>query len=203
MTQMMITRVIRTVFVGIVLCSVTAAFCQTNLIRNCSFERPVVTPGTYRLFFTGQTFSHWKVVGQSGSLTLVSGTFTQEKFTFPAKAGVQWLDLTGNSQTPTGVAQTVATTPGGAYTLTFYVGNIYDPHGVFGVRSTVSVWVDGQQVYTATNSRGKGKKSMIWQRFITTIVATSSTTTIAFINGDPSNDTANGLDKISLVPQGD
>jgi len=199
----LITRMMRASLVGMILCYVTAAFCQTNLIKNRSFEWPVVKPGTYRLFNTGRTFSHWQVVGDSGSVTLVSGTFTQNGFSFPAKAGVQWLDLTGNSQTTTGVAQTVATTPGAAYTLTFFVGNIYDPHGSFGVSSTVNVWVDGQQVYRATNSRGKGKTSMVWQKFTTTIVTTNSPTTIAFINGDPPNDSANGLDQITLVPQGD
>jgi Protein of unknown function (DUF642) len=200
----MITRTMRAGLVGMVLCSVTPAFCQTNLIKNHSFERPVVTPGTYRLFRTGKTFSHWQVVGDSGYVAVVSETFTCCGFSFPAKTGVQWLDLTGsNSNTATGVAQTVATTPGAAYTLTFYVGNIYDPHDGLGVSSTVNVWVDGQQVYRATNSRGKGKTSMIWQKFTTTIVATSSTTTIAFINGDPSNDNNNGLDAITLVPQGD
>ena len=203
MTRMIITRLTRAGLVGMVLCSVTAAFCQTNLFKDGSFEKPVVQPGTYRLFSTEKTFHHWQVVGDAGSVTLVSGTFTEEGFTFPAKAGVQWLDLTGNSQTATGVAQTVTTTPDAAYTLTFYVGNIYDPDGVFGVSSTVNVWVDGQQIYRATNSRRTEKAYMVWHKFTTTIMATSSTTTIAFINGDPPNDTANGLDKVRLVPQGD
>jgi hypothetical protein len=39
-----------------------------------------------------------------------------------------------------------------------------------------------------------------WQRFIRKITATSTATTIAFMNGDPSNDTYNGLDTISLTP---
>jgi len=193
----------RTGFVGMVLCSVTAVFAQTNLIKNRSFERPVVPSGGFRLFSTGKTFSHWKVVGDSGNVAVVSGMYTEQRFRFPAKAGAQFLDLTGASNTATGVAQTVATTPGAAYFLTFYVGNIYDPHGVDGVTSTVNVWVDGQQVYRATNSRGKAKTSLTWQKFTTTIVAASSTTTIAFINGDPPSDNVNGLDAITLVPQGD
>jgi hypothetical protein len=65
----------------------------------------------------------------------------------------------------------------------------------------VNVWVDGQQVYTATNSRGKGRTAVNWQQFATTIVATSSQTTIAFINGDPPSDNANCLDGIAMVLQ--
>jgi hypothetical protein len=201
--KMLIIRVKRAGFLGMILCSVTAAFCQTNLIKNCSFERPVVPSGSYQTFSTGEAFPHWKVVGDPGNVAVVSDTYREQRFTFPAKAGVQFLDLTGTSNTATGVAQTVATTPNSAYTLTFFVGNINDPRRIDGVSSTVNVWVDGQQVYKATNSWGKGKTSLVWQKFTTTITATSSKTTIAFINGDPPNDNVNGLDKISLVPQGD
>jgi fatty acid-binding protein DegV len=83
------------------------------------------------------------------------------------------------------------------------VGNVYDPQGIFGVSSTVIVRVNGKQVYKATNSRGKGKATQVWEKFVTTITATSSKTTIAFINDDPSNDTENGLDAITVVPLND
>ena len=201
MSTRMLSRMLWIWLVSMVLGSATVAFCQANLIKNRSFERPIVTPGTYEKFFTGETLMNWNVIGDPGSVTLVSGTFSEEGFDFPAKEGIQWLDLTGNSQTSTGVSQTVSTTPGAAYTLSFWVGNVYDPHGGFGIRSTVIVQVDGQQVYTATTSRGKGKTAMTWRHFATTIVATSLQTTIAFLNGDPPNDTANGLDAVTLVLQ--
>jgi len=197
-------RGVRASVAALVLClASTAAYGASNLIKNGSFEKPVVAVGGYQVFSTGDTFSHWTTVGDSGNVAIVSGAFTQNGFSFPAKAGQQWLDLTGVSQTATGVAQKVVTVPGQAYTLTFFVGNAYDPGGIFGVSSTVNVLVNGQQAFTATNTKGKGKTLQVWQKFITTIMATSSKTTIAFINGDPSNDTQNGLDKITLVPQGD
>ena len=200
--KVLFTRVMWSGIVGMMLCSVTAAFGQTNLIKNGSFERPVAPYRGYRLFSTGNTFSHWQVVGDSGSVDVISGTFTEAPvLSFPAWAGSQWLDLTGDSNTATGVAQTVATTPNAAYTLTFYVGNMYDPRWGNGVSSTVNVLVDGQQVYQATNSKGKWRTSLTWQKFTTTIVATSSETTIAFINGDTPSDGANGLDAIKLVLQ--
>ncbi len=203
MIRVLVTRKIRAACFGIVMVSATAVFCQTNLIKNRSFERPVVPSGSYRLFSMGKTFSNWQVVGEPGNVAVVSGTYTEPHFTFPAKVGAQFLDLTGTSNTATGVAQTVPTTPGAAYTLSFFVGNVYDPHGGNGVSSTVNVWVDGQQVYRAINSRGKGKHSLTWQRFTTTVVATTSEMTIAFINGDPASDNANGLDAVTLVPEHD
>src|SRR5712691_6300117 len=108
---------------------------------------------------------------------------TQNGIAFPAKKGKQWLDLTGfNSNSATEVAQTVATTPGVAYTLSLYVGNVVDPNGVVGTTSTVNVLVDGGQVFTAANSMGQGQSKQVWQKFTTTIMATSTQTTIAFIN---------------------
>lgn len=203
MTQRFVQRWIRASLIGIILGSVSAAFCQTNLIKNGSFERPVVPYRIYRLFSTGHTFSHWRVVGDAGNVAVANGTVTiPPVYSFPAQAGSQFLDLTGVSNTATGVAQTVATTPNASYTLTFYVGNTYDPNGPNnGVSSTVNVLVDDQQVFQATNSTGKGRTALTWQKFTTTIVATSSQTTIAFINGDPSTDNINGLDAVSLVPQ--
>jgi hypothetical protein len=174
-----------------------------NLIGNGSFETPVITPGTYQLFSTGETFAGWSVVGAAGNVAIVSATFEQNGFTFPAASGSQFLDLTGISNSATGVQQNVATTAGTAYTLTFYVGNVVDPGGIFGVSSTVYVLVDGQQTFTATNSRGAGQTKQVWQKFTTTISATAASTTIAFINGDPPTDQNNGLDAISLVAQAD
>jgi len=174
-----------------------------NLIKNGSFEKPVAPSGSYELFAESQKFGGWTVVGASGNVTLVSGTFTQNGFTFPAAGGIQWLDLTGNSNTATGVQQVVATTPGTAYTLTFYVGNVYDPGGIFGVTSTVNVYVNNALVFTATNSRGAGQTKEVWQKFTTTITASSAQTTIGFLNGDPGSDTCNGLDLVSLVAQAD
>jgi hypothetical protein len=174
-----------------------------NLIKNGSFEKPVVTAGSYELFSTGGTFTGWTVVGATGNVAVASGTAVESGFSFPAAGGAQWLDLTGASNTATGVQQTVATTPGAAYTLTFYVGNCDDPGGPWGTTSTVNVLVDGTQIYTATNSKGAGQTKIVWRKFTTTITASSAHTTIAFINGDPPSDNSNGLDLVSLVVQAD
>jgi hypothetical protein len=184
-----------------IVCLLASPAFAGSLIKGGNFEKPVVPSGGSMTFSVGQTFGRWTVVGAPGAVSIVSGTFTQNGITFPAKKGKQWLDLTGfNSNSATGVAQTVATIPGATYTLTFYVGNVVDPIGVFGTTSTVNVLVDGTPVFSATNSMGQGQNKQVWQKFTTTITAASSQTTIAFINGDPSSDFTNGLDGVKLVP---
>ncbi len=177
-----------------------AAFASfsTNLIKNGGFEKPVVPIGSYEGFSTGQSFKHWTVTGATGNVAVVSNTFTQNGFTFPAQSGKQWLDLTGVSNTATGVTQTIPTTSGSSYTITFWVGNVYDPGGIFGTTSTVDVLVNGTQIAADTNSQNGGTMQ-VWQKFKAHFTATSSSSSITFLNGDPSNDTNNGLDSVSIT----
>jgi len=177
----------------------SAAAAATNAIKNGGFEKPVAGFGSFIPFNQGTSFSHWQVVGAVGNVALVSGGFAQNGFTFPAKSGSQWLDLTGISQSATGVQQTVPTVASSEYTLTFFVGNVVDPDGIFGTSSTVDVYVDGSIVDAATNSKGAGKTTQVWQRFSVTFPTPNPTTTIAFINGDPATDTSNALDGVKLT----
>jgi|HubBroStandDraft_4_1064222.scaffolds.fasta_scaffold596458_1 hypothetical protein len=174
-----------------------------NLIKNGSFEKPVIPAGTFTNFDTGTaSLTGWQVVGATGNVSIVSTTNAGGGFTFPAAAGQQWLDLTGDgSNGATGVQQTVATTAGTAYTLTFYVGNPNDPGGPLGTTSTLNVFVNGTQTFSITNLAGAGLTSIFWQKYTTTIVAASSETTLAFMNGDGPADNTNGLDGITLVEQ--
>jgi hypothetical protein len=171
----------------------------TNLINNGSFERPVVPVGGFLVFSGGMSFSgHWKVGG--GSIDIVSTTFSQNGFTFPAKCGVQWLNLAGNGQTYTEIDRRIETAPpGGQYTLTFAVGNVVNPGGPFGTTSTVLVLVNGALKFTATNSNGSGQTKQVWKSFSVPITAQYATTEISFWNNDPSGDTDNGLDCVKLI----
>ena len=48
----------------------------------------------------------------------------------------------------------------------------------------------------------KGKKdsdTQVWRKFSTQFVAGAAQTTIAFRNGDPANDTDNGIDAVSVT----
>lgn len=175
----------------------TSAVAGTNLLRNGSFERPVVPDGGYVTVANGEkTIPGWSVVGAQGNVAPISGNFTQDGYRFPAKAGAQWIDLTGVSNTATGIQQTAVTAPGASYDLTFFVGNVSGD--IFGSTSTVKVYVNGALALSAVNS--SGTKDQVWKKFVTTITAESSRTSIRFINGDPSSDNTNGLDAVSLVP---
>lgn len=168
-----------------------------NLIQNGGFEQPSVGTGGYKLVATGQSFAGWKVVGATGNVAPISTTFQQSGINFVAKAGKQWVDLTGLSNSATGVAQVVKTQAGATYTLSFAVGNVSDPGGVFGTRSTVNVFANGHKLLAATNTGGG--KTQGWKSFTLKLKATSASTTIQLLNGDSASDSDNGLDAVSLT----
>jgi Protein of unknown function (DUF642)/PEP-CTERM motif len=161
------------------------------LITNGSFEVPTVVPGTFSNFFTGSTaISGWTVFGPA--VSIVSGSFGSGVFLFPAEDGIQWLDLTGPTSGPVeGVEQTVTTTPGQTYNLSFFVGT------GFGTTSTVGVLINGSLLATKTNSTPG--TTLNWELFTVPFTAASASTVIGFENLDPIGDDSNGLDNISLV----
>jgi Protein of unknown function (DUF642)/PEP-CTERM motif len=165
---------------------------HANLLVNGSFETPVVTVGSFSNFFSGSTaITGWTVFGPA--VSIVSGSFSPPPFSFPAQDGVQWLDLTGPTSGPIeGVNQTVTTTPGQTYNLSFYVGNIVG--GVFGTTSTVGVLINGSQIATETNSNPG--TTLTWKLFTVPFTAASASTVIGFENLD--TDDSDGLDNISL-----
>lgn len=180
----------------IVLIVATAGAQAASLIKDGGFEAPTVPVGGFTSFAKGATIARWTVVGSGGGVAIVSGTYTQGSYSFPAAAGKQWLDLTGyNSNGAEGVEQTVKTVAGTNYKLSFKVGNLSG--GIWGTQSTVNVFVNGIQVFTATNATPGTTQN--WRKFTYTFQATGATTTIDFINGDPSNDNSNGLDAVTLV----
>ena len=172
---------------------------QADSITNGSFESPVVPAGAFTNFGNGSILINgWTVVGAPGGVSIVGGTFTQNGITFPAENGNQWLDLTGNGvNSNEGVEQFFATTVGAAYTLSFWVGNVNNPGGIFGTTSTVDVLLNDSQIAQATNSNTT-TGTQTWEQFTTTFTATSATSSLLFVNGDPASDNSNGLDNISV-----
>ncbi|MDQ2894821.1 MAG: DUF642 domain-containing protein [Actinomycetota bacterium] len=182
----------------------SAAEKSVNLVVNGSFEQPVIPSLSYQLYTPGQRFEGWNVVGPAGSnVALITGDFMQNGFLFDAQSGRQDIDLTGTSdlvnRNLAGVSQSVATVRRARYTLTFWVGNVVNPGGIFGANSTVEVTVNGKRAILATNGAGKGSTSQVWRRFRVSFRASSRRTTLAFLNYDPASDTANALDSVSLV----
>jgi hypothetical protein len=181
---------------------VVAVDARANLLTNGSFETttPSVPAGSFVNFLPGSTsITGWTVVGLTGTeVSIVNTSFSQGGFTFPAEDGSNWMDLTGdgtNNDTE-GVTQTIATNPGDQYSLSFFVGNVFNPTGIFGTTSTVDVSENGVSLGAFENSCTTCTSNLTWQLF------TTSSTTLKFLNGDPSGDNSNGLDNLSLVDNG-
>ncbi|HTQ03837.1 MAG TPA: DUF642 domain-containing protein [Polyangiaceae bacterium] len=170
---------------------------QRSLLVNCSFESPVVPAGGYELFATGSSFEGWTVVGETGNVAPLSGGYVSDGITWPPEDGNQTLDLTGLSNTATGVSQSVATAPDASYTLSFWSGNVVA--APYGTTSVVHVLVDDSEIATTTNSDGTGTNTLAWKRFVLHFSATSALTTIEFLNGDASDDDSNIIDDVTLT----
>jgi hypothetical protein len=189
---------------GLLTAALLATFCSLSLradsIVNGSFEAPVVSAGGFTNFPNGSTgINGWTVIGAPGGVSIVSGTFTQNGISFPAEDGNQWLDLTGDgTNSNEGVQQSFATTVGAQYTLSFWVGNVDNPGGIFGTSSTVEVLLGDSILLSATNGNTTITGTQTWNQFVTTFTATGSTTSLAFVNGDPASDNSNGLDNVSV-----
>jgi hypothetical protein len=136
---------------------------STNLLTNGSFETPIVEAGKFTRFSGGSSsITGWTVVGPEASI--VNSTFTSWLIQFPASDGSQWLDLTGFfSRAVEGVEQTVPTVAGNAYRLSFEVGNVFDPRGIYGTTSTVAVMVNDMLLGTFTNSCTTCRNALAWK----------------------------------------
>jgi hypothetical protein len=107
------------------------------------------------------------------------------------------MDLTGASQSATGIQQVVMTDAGATYNLVFHVGNVVNPAGNLGTSSSVEVFADERSLGVFTNSDGGTTQN--WREFRLSFPATNALTRIAFVNRDPPNDSANGLDNVVLT----
>ncbi len=146
---------------------------RTNLISNGSFETPIVSG--FQLFTTGSPFdANWAINGET---TLVRGQFGTI-----ASDGAQWLSLEsfGSAAFPNNdatISQTITTTPGVAYDLTF-------DYTVLGSDSVNTPW-------QLDFNFGAGVQSLLidntaqltigaWQNHTVRFTATAATTTISF-----------------------
>ena len=185
-----------------------ARVARATPITNASFEAttPPVAAGTFGLFTPGSTgITGWTVVGNAGTdVGVVNTGFVQSGISFVADDGSNWVDLTGlDTNNPTqGVQQSIPTIVGDSYTLSFFVGNVDSPATGFGVTSKVNVFANGASLGSFTNGCTTCVTTLQWQPFSATFVATSASTTLLFLNGDPVNDNSNGLDNVALTDNG-
>lgn len=173
--------------------------------ENGTFLNPVPDPGGFALVDTGERYGEWRVVGQAGNVSWISGSYQHDGFQFPGPDGVDstWVNLAAISRTATGIVHApVPTTVGAAYTLTFSVGNLVDSSGYYGSSSTVKVYENSTLLETVTNSDGAGNSRETWKSFSITFNADAPFTSIAFINGDGPNDMNCGVGDTDFEPVG-
>src|SRR5207249_1916696 len=115
-----------------------------------------------------------------------------------AQDGLSSLDLTGDFNTgPTdGIQQTVATTVGHLYQLSFYVGRAQSNNGnsAYQQPATVDVSIDGGPRIGFTNSNSPIPGSVDWRLFNLNFTASTSNTSIAFLSGTGFPTAEAGLD---------
>jgi hypothetical protein len=188
----------------VLLCAGPAPAAQ--LLDNGDFVRPSPPHGAIIVMDTGERYGAWRVVGAPGNVEWVNGAYQHDGFSFVSQTAGKhgasgWVNLAGPSQSATGIAHApIATTPGADYMITFYVGNLYAPGGIYGTSSSVDVYENSTKLGTFTNTGGEGTTTENWQLFTVTFTADAPWTTLAFINADPPGDMNCGVDNITLSP---
>ncbi len=169
----------------------SASAADANLIVNGSFEEPSVWQSSaVTEYAAGSTeMPGWTVGGNS--VDLIGETY------WAAEDGDQSLDLSGSA--PGSVTQTVATTPGANYTLTWYMaGNTNCGQAI----KTMDVSWDGTQVDAPTfDDSGDSGTSMGWVELQLNVTATSASSTVEFADATlDGSQCGSTLDNVSLVP---
>lgn len=199
-----------------------------NLISNGSFEDPVVNPGSQCGPFTDcfgyhnatpgndfigewlllpnpPTSSGWAAVMVTGYNYQETNNATGAPLYFHPIDGLQALDLTGegNQGDWNGIKQTVDTTPGMLYDLTFYLGHQYSgAPGYDNGPAALNLYIDGNWAGLFTNDHDK-LNDISWQYFSYDFTASGDQTTIAFQNANAFGNNYSGLDGVALnsVPE--
>ncbi len=198
-------RIVRALMLAALGSAAVCGAAHANLIADGGFETPVVPNASYDLYQTGDSFGAWSVdcpnCTTNGNVAVVSTNFTQNGFDFVSHSGSQWLDLTGNANQRSRIYQTLATTNGATYSVTFWIGNVVDKAGVFGTSSdvgfsrTIPNAIPLIETFTNANSDGATQQ---WTEYTATFKALADTTTIFFYNFDSSTDNSNGLDDVDV-----
>ena len=166
---------------------------HANLLTNGSFELGtfIPDPNDTQTFTAGATtMTGWTTVGN-----FVSRIGATNPFLLSAQDGSFFLDLTGyHTGTPFGgVTQTVATTPGQQYELSFYLGSYTARWGGPPVSILASAGGTSQTFTDSASTR-----SSTWTRETLAFTATGSSTLITLTGA--AGVQYIGLDNVSLNP---
>jgi choice-of-anchor C domain-containing protein len=162
-----------------------------NVIVNGSFESPSIWQTNQLVEYeAGSTaIPGWSIGGNS--IDLVGENYWQ------AEDGDQSIDLSGSA--PGSVSQTVATTPGQNYTLTWYMaGNTNCGQAI----KTMDVSWNGTLVDAPTfNDSGDSNGSMGWEQMQLNVTATGASSVVEFADATPDmSECGATLDNVSLMP---
>jgi predicted ribosomally synthesized peptide with SipW-like signal peptide len=172
------------------ICEVNCTVVQGNLITNGSFENPPVTAnnGSHQFF---ASIPNWTL--EAGSVIEV------QKDAFPSDDGIQHVELDGDEPSPaTTISQTITTTPGERYRLTF--AHSPRPQGQAagsGIRLEVAVVSPGSVVFTDTIVTGSGP--IDWSTYTYEFIADAVNTTIRFAYDGTVNTFGGLLDNVIVV----
>jgi hypothetical protein len=95
------------------------------------------------------------------------------------------------------VTQTIATTAGTNYSVSFYVGSALDTQNGFFFPATVDLSIAGG-ARTSYFNPATPSNMLDWKFFSAGFTATGPSTTITFFNGGASNNFLNALDNVSV-----
>ena len=204
--------------VGVVVSFLLDQAAHANLLTNGDFEAPVVSEtshcGPYAdclgFDLANSDIGGWTVVGKGGvasAIILIGNDYIElnngngQTLNFNTVPGdTQAVDLTGegNQGTTNGIKQTVASDVGAAYALSFFVGHQYDLAPGYSGPASVSLWIDGSEVDTYTNS-AVTFDDVTWEEFTYIFSAATDETTIAFLNATDIGNNYAGLDNVDLA----
>jgi Protein of unknown function (DUF642)/PEP-CTERM motif len=170
---------------------------QANLLTNGSFESgSALTSGYTTLLIGDTTITGWTVVNDN--LAWFHDAFGAGAGALSASNGVKFLDLTNTSPSCTpcgGVEQTIGTTIGETYTLSFDLGSSSGYQIPSSIEATLQIVVGGVVTQTFT-STASGVNN--WESFSKTFVASNANTTIRLVGSFAQLDYV-GLDNVSVV----
>jgi hypothetical protein len=178
----------------------TSSASAQNLIVNGTFDAPVVPNAGFEVYTPASgSLSGWGVQGTE--VAIVGSSFVEYGVAFVAQSGTQWMDLSGLAapNTTNGIVQSVATSVGEQYQLSFYLGSAYNGSGPY-LSPTLDLSIDGGTRVSYTNSNIVTNGQMNWQMFTTSFTATSTLTSVGFYYGATGSAVwAVGLDSVSLT----
>ena len=164
---------------------------RAELVTNGSFEDPVINTGYVNQ--TPPSFPGWYVT--TNNVDIVNPV-DQWGAGATAYAGSQVLDLVGFGGTG-GISQSLATTAGQTYSLTFAYSN--NPGGSANPANAL-VALNGVTLVDVTHG-GALTSNLIWQVSTETFTANTSSTILSFTENDGANGCCNGgilLDAVSV-----